>query len=182
VHSPISPLASACGLFHLASRLCKIALDIPRNAWQFSVTMTTSQHQSIVIPHADNPCHVANLSSISLLKAQGFKGPDASLAESLFELGFAWRELPTGQLLCIYQIRGSSEQSRFDRAELELNLDVQREWNWVNWPSLLSYVGMEESEWLALPLPVKISDLFSYYGSEEIFGTSYWEGFSISPL
>jgi hypothetical protein len=28
-------------------------------------------------------------------------------------------------------------------------------------------------------LPFKVSDLMNYYGVEEIFGTSYWEGFIV---
>jgi hypothetical protein len=135
--------------------------------------------KQITIPQPSNPQHTDNLASIALLDKQGFTGADASLAESVFEYGLCWRELTDGKILFVYRIRSDSEQSRFDRTILEADLDVQCEWNWVKWDSLMSYLGAELKEWLALPLPAKVGDLLSYYGYENIFGTSYWEGFSI---
>jgi hypothetical protein len=40
-------------------------------------------------------------------------------------------------------------------------------------------MGSIKEDWDALPLPQKIYDLVSYYGFENIFGSSYWEGFQI---
>jgi len=36
--------------------------------------------------------------------------------------------------------------------------------------------GMDESEWMELPLPYQVSDLIGYFGAENIFGGTYWEG------
>jgi hypothetical protein len=30
-----------------------------------------------------------------------------------------------------------------------------------------------------MPLPMRIYDLVSYHGTENVFGSSYWEGFAI---
>lgn len=138
--------------------------------------MSTTQQTTIPMPN--NPAHIDNLKTISLLKAQGFCGSDASLRESIFEYGMAWRELGNGELLIVH--RNPSMTSRFDRSTFALDLDVKREWDWVDYDALMSFVGMELSEWLQLPLPTKIGDLVSYYGEMEIYGESYWEGFEIS--
>ena len=135
--------------------------------------------ETVVIPHPGNLWHVENLASIPLLRAQGFTGPDASLAISLGEYGMAWRLLPDGEWLFVYShptIRGA-----FDRASIR-PLDPKVEWDWVDWAEFLSYFGMEEAEWLALPFPRQVEDLFRYYGAENVFGGSYWEGFKIAGI
>lgn len=133
--------------------------------------------KTTTIPVPDNPQHVDNLKSISLLKSQGWDGPDADLATSLFEYGMAWREIGD-ETLFIYQ--HPSIPNRFDRCSLDSKLDVQREYDWVRWTEFMSYVDMPLHQWLALPITMKIFDLVGYYGTDEIFGSSYWEGFSIS--
>ncbi len=130
------------------------------------------------IPVPGNPCHVDNLKTIALLDAQGFEGPDASLTESLFEYGLAWRELSDNEILFVH--RNSSMQGRFERTTFKADLDVQKEFNWVSWDSVMSCIGVNLAEWLTFPLPYKIQDLVSYYGEMEIFGESYWEGFAIA--
>lgn len=135
--------------------------------------------ETVVIPHPDMPAHVENLASIPLLRAQGFEGLDASLAISLGEYGLAWRLLPDGEWLFIYShpmIRGA-----FDRASLK-PCDPRREWDWVDWAEFLSYFGMEEADWMGQPFPLQVQDLFRYYGAENVFGGSYWEGFTIAGI
>jgi hypothetical protein len=58
-------------------------------------------------------------------------------------------------------------------------LDVQTEFDWANFDDVYSFAGMDSIDWNELELPQKISDLLSYYGYENIFGSSYWEGFEI---
>ncbi len=132
------------------------------------------------IPQIDNPEHIDNLGSIALLKAQGFYGNDASLRESLFEYGLVWRVL-NDEILFIY--RHPSLEGRFDRCTIASDTDAKREWNWAfksdRAEGFYSFLGITSDEWDKLPLPCKVSDLISYYGIEEIFGSSYWEGFSI---
>lgn len=80
------------------------------------------------IPHPDNLEHTENLSSIALLEAQGFEGPDASLEISLFEYGIAWRVMET-ETLFIYAIKWEGmddEATRFDRASLKTTLILIR--------------------------------------------------------
>lgn len=133
-----------------------------------------------MIPVPDNPQHVDNLKSLALLKEQGFQGVDKSLAISLGEYNLAWRELPTGEFLFIYRILGRSD-ARYDRAVIKPT-DPKVEWDWVDWGELLSYLGDEEEDWMKLPFPRQVADIHNYYGFENTFGSSYWEGFAIEGI
>jgi len=128
----------------------------------------------IELPVKDNPQHVKNLETIGLLEQQGFEGIDASLEISLFEYGIAWRKLES-ETLFIYSIGKGS----FDRVTVENSVDVEKEWSFADFKALMSSLGMAVEEWRKMPLAQKVSDLVSYYGFENIFGASYWEGFEI---
>ena len=136
---------------------------------------------TLVIPVPDNPQHVHNLAGIELLEAQGFTGPDRCLATALFEYGLIWHEVGD-EILFVY--RHPSLAGRFDRCTFAKSTDPVREWDWAlrgdKAEGFFSYVGQSREEWLALPLPWQVWELFCYHGSEEIFGTSYWEGFTVS--
>lgn len=128
------------------------------------------------VPHPDNPQHVDNLRSLTLLQAQQFQGADASLSESL-EQGLVWRDLGD-EWLFIYP--HPNIPSRFDRCTLRKDIDIRKEWDWVNFDELCRWVGATGPEWDAQPLPRKVADLINYYGTEDIFGSSYWRGFEIT--
>lgn len=135
------------------------------------------------------PAHVNRLDSIKKLKREGFEGTDASLAESLFEYGMVWRKLTEAERmeldktatpnqaewLFIYRTGGK----RFDRTSIA-ECDPFKEWNWVKWESFFAYLGTTKEEWLEMPFPFQVENLVSYHGYEEIFGSSYWEGFAIA--
>ncbi len=132
--------------------------------------------RNLTVPHPENPNHVENLKTIELLEAQGFEGLDASLSESIFEYGMAWRTIENE---IIFVHRNPNCPGRFDRSSYQITTDVQKEWNWVKWDALMGYLGCNLTDWLQTPLPHKIFDLVNYYGEMEIFGESGWEGFSI---
>lgn len=129
------------------------------------------------IPHPGNPEHVENLASISLLKAQNFQGGDARLAINLFEYGLAWRELEN-EFLFVH--RHPSIANRFDRCSLSKATKPENEWGWALKSEFFDFLGMQKNEWLALPLTQQVTDLANYYGTENVFGSSYWQGFEIS--
>lgn len=130
-----------------------------------------------IVPYPDNPEHVDNLCSFDLLEQQGFAGADTTLAISLYEYGLAWRRIGE-RLLVIYRIRGCGEtRSWYDRTTLDMALDPAKEWNWVDWVEVEKYAGYDVRR---EGLVETIGALVSYYGAEEVFGTSYWEGFRIS--
>lgn len=125
--------------------------------------------------------HIKNLDTIGKLEKLGATGIDVSIEESLFEYGLCWIDCDNDYLF-IYPIRYESNDivpTMFDRASIKKDLNVYEEYDWVKWDKVLSFVGMSKKEWDAMPLPCKISDLISYYGTEEIMGSCYWEGFEI---
>jgi hypothetical protein len=120
--------------------------------------------------------HVNNLDSIEKLEKLKFEGIDVTLAISLFEYGLVWKDLEeTKETLFIYRINDSS----FDRCTFKSDLDVFNEFDWVEWDSFLETQGETMDEWKDRSLGQKIFDLLNYYGYENIFGSSYWEGFPI---
>jgi hypothetical protein len=123
------------------------------------------------------------IDTITKLEENGYIGTDACLAISLFEYGLAWKE-DEKQIEFIYGITAHDRNSepcfnRFDRCSFDLDLDVRKEFDWADFEEVESFIGSTSQEFDRLPLPQKISDLVSYYGFENIFGSSYWEGFEI---
>jgi hypothetical protein len=146
--------------------------------------------EEAIVLYPENPVHTDNLSSIELLEMQGFEGSDASLDISLFEYGFAWRKLEAPMkdgedVVFIYGIKVNEcgEFISFDRVTYRSKeVDVIAEWDWAfkERHSFLSSYGMTEDEFQDQPFEMKVYQLFSNFGAEEIFGSSYWEGFTIS--
>jgi hypothetical protein len=119
------------------------------------------------------------LDSIKSLEEQGFEGGDVCLATSLFEYGLAYRQ-EGNETLFVYAIGADPlVYNRFDRCTFASDVDVQKEFDWADFGSLYSFVGMDAEQWNAQPLTSKVSDLLSFYGFENVFGSSYWEGFEI---
>jgi hypothetical protein len=110
------------------------------------------------------------------------EGPDANIETSLKEYGIAWIEGPE-DIIFYYGIqRDDTEYVQFDFCTIDKNLDLKKEYDWVDWNAFKSFVSADgqtdEDFWYVLHevLPVTIQYLVSYYGYEEIFGSSYWEG------
>ena len=110
------------------------------------------------------------------------QGIDACIETSLKEYGLAWAETETDYLF-YYGIGftenkeyNCAEHSMFDHSWIAKNIDILSEYDWVNFDKVFATVGMSKEDWLQLSIPQQISDLISYYGSEEILGSSYWEG------
>jgi hypothetical protein len=140
----------------------------------------------MTIPYPDNPQHVDNLTTIPLLEFQGWEGSDASLEESIFFYDFAWRILPEpnedgDDTLFLYRIAGRKPRA-FDRCSMSSKLDFAKEFNWIkaeDWQSFFDTYGTVREAWEEQAFVMKIYDLFNYWGCENIFGSSYWEGFAI---
>lgn len=119
------------------------------------------------------------LNSIPKLERAGFNGPDASLDVSLFDYGLAYK-VTNDEILFIYGIQyGYNEYIRFDSCTIKTDINIQEEYDWADLPAVHSTMGYSDIDWNALPLQQKITDLLNYYGYENIFGSSYWEGFEI---
>jgi len=111
---------------------------------------------------------------------RAYQGCDASLEESLFCYGLIWKQIGKDYKF-IYGVgnNGNGDYNRFDYGFMPMDTNIKDEYNWADFDAVLSFVGMTESEWLAMPLPQQILDLSSYYGYDNVFGSSYYS-FEIS--
>ena len=112
------------------------------------------------------------------LEKEGYKGGDASLETSLFEYGLIWKE-EEKEITFIYGVASKEEDHEmsycsFDWSAIEKDVDPKEEWNWVKWDDVMRFVGLDEEDFFSNTLIHIISDLISYYGTEEIFGTAYY--------
>jgi len=115
------------------------------------------------------------------LESEGWYGIDACLETSLLEYGIACID-EGNQTKFLYGISyDGSNFDRFDYAFFDSDLDVKKEFDWIkSWGSFYETYGMSESEWGNMRLLDKISDLVSYFGTENIFGSSYGEGVELT--
>lgn len=115
-------------------------------------------------------------------------GVDVNIEISLKEYGIAWiEEEMADDVLFYYGIKtnNNGEWIRFDMCSFKKDLDVRGEFNWIDkkdWKGIRSYTGLKQYEFDALPLTQKIETLNQYYGFENIFGSSYWEGLTYEEI
>ena len=113
------------------------------------------------------------------LEKEGYEGSDASLQISLEEYGIIWKE-EEKEYKFLFKFR--PDLLRYDYGFFNKDLDLKKEFSWINdcdWASFFSYIGQTSDEWNKLPLPNKITDLYGYWGAENIFGGTYHEGCEI---
>jgi hypothetical protein len=115
------------------------------------------------------------------------QGIDADIETSLKEYGFAWRE-KKGEYVFYYGVnmgkneRGDMDYTRFDWATFPKNTDPFEEFDWVEWEQVCDTTGATVEEYKVMRFPMVVWDLFSYYGYENVFGSSYWEGFTYQEV
>ena len=118
--------------------------------------------------------------TITELEKLGYNGVDLGLDISLLEYGLAWKE-DEKEIDFIYGIKmNGGDYSRFDRIQIDKSIDVRKEYDWADFKEIESFTGSTRKEWDKLELPQKINDLITYYGFENVFGSTYWEGFEIT--
>lgn len=104
---------------------------------------------------------------------EGYQGIDASLETSLFEYGLIWKEEEI-EYRFIYGVQINGEgYSLFDWGCISKDIDIKKEFDWVDWEAFFSFVGENEEDYLKHSVPLIVSDLLSYYGYENIFGSAY---------
>lgn len=112
------------------------------------------------------------------IKTALFVGTDVNLETSLMEYGLlvSTDVDKDGQHACLYR---HDYHGMFDVGYLsdkQVN-DFLNE-SWFAKESFLSYVGVNECDWVNMRFVNKLSDLLNYYGYENIFGSSYVDVFS----
>ena len=112
-------------------------------------------------------------------------GVDANLETSLKEYGLAWHKTES-EIVFIYGIsHNGNDFTSFGKCSFDLSVNLVDEFNWINesdWQSFASFIGIDANEIKELPIEELIHSLVSYYGTENIFGSSYWQGDSFDEL
>lgn len=121
-----------------------------------------------------NIIELANNGDYKALEALGFFGTDASLEESMSEYNLAIKQcisavdgLPTDNYIALY--KNSQNEWECNQETDECFMEKFHE-DWFEKESFLSFVGSVETDWLSLPLIVKLGDMISYYGTQNIMG------------
>ena len=103
------------------------------------------------------------------------EGPDASIEISLKEYGIAW-EIGETETRFYYGVKhNGAEYIHFDWANIENDVNIITEYDWANFQNVADCAGTPLQDWEKMPLVCKIYDLVSYYGYENIFGSTYTE-------
>lgn len=110
-----------------------------------------------------------------------FSGTDADKITSLCEYGLLVAPYEDDgnkdEYFVVYKIGPDTYDTGF-KQEIELNNLINgKEWaNEADIEGFLSFVGATKEEWLTNTFMHKIHDCISYWGYEEIMGTSYYGG------
>jgi hypothetical protein len=115
--------------------------------------------------------NVDNLNTIEKLNSLGFEGDDVDLSIALEDYGLVWKKINEDDYLFLYRI---SSDRNFDRVVMKES-KFDKDFDWINEEDVKSYCDL----WDKISYPQKIATLLTYYGVENVFGTSYWEGFKI---
>ena len=114
---------------------------------------------------------------------RGFTGPDVDIETSLRVYGLIWKEVKRDEYLFIYglptKMTDDCEYTRFTYAYMHKStIRAILESSWFDRQAFLDYIGLNE-EALSDAGPAIVHDMVAYYGSLEIFGDCYDEGFTI---
>ena len=77
--------------------------------------------------------------SIKRLSKKAWQGTDANLETSLFEYGMVWKEKKDE----FQFIHKCSHGKGYTSSWFKKNINFKREFNWIDWDKLLSFVGYE---------------------------------------
>lgn len=114
-------------------------------------------------------------------------GIDVDIEISLKEYGIAWIETDT-EYLFYYGIGftqnedNETEYNYFDFTIISNDIDICKEYDWVDWQRFLSFLGIDKKQFLDTPLSYQLHELQCYYGFESIFGTSYRQGLTFDEV
>lgn len=116
---------------------------------------------------------------------ENIQGVDADIETSIHEYGLAWIESNDKKEVLFWYGIGVKDDgyfNKFDFCSFPVDLDIKSEFDWIedDWTHVYIFVGLSEQEFHSRDLSDKIYDLFQYFGSENIFGSTYHAGFSFN--
>jgi hypothetical protein len=113
------------------------------------------------------------------------EGTDTCMETSVFEYGLAWilSDCKT-EYKFYYGITKSDDNdcnellyNTFDFSFIQADIDVYKEFDWIDFNDIYAFTGQNKEIFDSLQLPLKIYDIVSFHGPENVFGTSYTTGF-----
>ena len=111
---------------------------------------------------------IAQEKDYTLLAVQGFFGIDASLETSMEEYNLAvahdsgWGDI--GECTVLYRYDGVWKQTQVDGAKICAIVNE----SWVDKKAFYSFIGINESQWLLMPLVQQLHSLIQFYGADNI--------------
>jgi len=105
-----------------------------------------------------------------------YSGIDFSNEISLYEYGLLCKKQYNNDIHCIIGagVDESGNYNKFCSSSItEEDIEIITNESWFNKELFLSFVGMTSSDWNNSGYINKISDMISYYGLENIFGSPY---------
>lgn len=108
---------------------------------------------------------------------RGFTGTDVSIDISLFEYGLIWQFKKGNKKVkdyfhFVYATKRDEAGNalEFSWSDVDADISVEEEYDWVNWDGLFEYLGVTRHEFFNQELPRQISDLISHDGVQNVFG------------
>ena len=117
---------------------------------------------------------------------RGYSGPDGDIETSLRVYGLAWKLISRRKKEYAFTygiaVNKDGEFIRFDHCTMMEKdfLDLCAD-SWVELDKVAELYGMQAED-IRNSFPYGVENLTCYYGFEEIFGSSYWEGFAIGKV
>ena len=107
-------------------------------------------------------------------KIDRLEGIDVDIEISLKEYGIAWEDIGEDYKFyfgcnAIENEWGEAEYNTFDFGFIPKDVDLKKEFEWVDFDAIESF----NDTFFDDPLPLQIYTLLQYYGSENVFGSSY---------
>ena len=110
---------------------------------------------------------------------ENIEGCDVDIETSLKEYGIAWIE--TDKDILFYYGIGFDDDGydKFDFCSFDKDTNIKDEFDFADFKAVSDFIG---SDIFTLPLIRQIEALNSYYGYENIFGSTYWEGLTYNEI
>jgi hypothetical protein len=108
-------------------------------------------------------------------------GMDVNVEIALKEYGLAWIE-KEDEILFYYGINTDLDEMgwfKFDFCTISKNINAKEEYNWADFDAVSRYC--DHYDW-GESLLADIECLVHYYGFENVFGSSYWEGLTYDEI
>lgn len=111
--------------------------------------------------------------TIKDLEELGFTGPVTDVGMSVLDCRMAWAEEENDWFFIFPATHGKG----WDWGRVSKDTDPVKEWGWVDWDGVNSYRRCKLDD--STPLPEVVFELADFYGPENVFGTTYHDGFII---